>query len=160
MIKILDSKIKNFDTILDRLLSKRKNKVQLDKVSVTKIIKDVKKNGYKAVLKYERRFNKNSIIIPNLKQINKAIKSLDPKVKKAIDIAYNRIYKFHSLQKFKNISYIDKLQNKLEYKYIPIDSVARKAVGFGFPLNGPAVYVPTYTSRAQTKANLINYLSS
>lgn len=40
----------------------------------------------------------------------------------------------------------------------PIDSVARKAVGFGFPLNGPAVFVPTYTSRAQTKANLINYL--
>ena len=40
----------------------------------------------------------------------------------------------------------------------PIDSVARKAVGFGFPLNGPAVFVPTYTPRAQTKANLINYL--
>lgn len=40
----------------------------------------------------------------------------------------------------------------------PIDSVARKAVGFGFPLNGPAVFVPTYTTRAQTKANLINYL--
>ena len=40
----------------------------------------------------------------------------------------------------------------------PIDSVARKAVGFGFPLNGPAVFVPTYTTREQTKANLINYL--
>ena len=40
----------------------------------------------------------------------------------------------------------------------PIDSVARKAVGFGFPLNGPAVFVPTYTTRSQTKANLINYL--
>jgi len=40
----------------------------------------------------------------------------------------------------------------------PIDSTARKAVGFGFPLNGPAVFVPTYTTREQTKANLINYL--
>tara|TARA_R110000822_G_scaffold75262_6_gene181037 strand:+ start:83 stop:490 length:408 start_codon:yes stop_codon:yes gene_type:complete len=40
----------------------------------------------------------------------------------------------------------------------PIDSVARKAVGFGFPLNGPAVFVPTYNVREQTKANLINYL--
>jgi phage baseplate assembly protein W len=40
----------------------------------------------------------------------------------------------------------------------PIDSVARKAVGFGFPLNGSAVFVPTYTTREQTKANLINYL--
>ena len=124
MIKILNSKIKNFDATLDKLLSKRKSKVQLSSVSVTKIIKDVKKNGDKAVLKYEKRFNKNNTIIPNSKQITKAIKSLDVKVKKAIDLAYNRIYKFHSLQKFKNISYTDKLQNKLEYKYVPIESVA------------------------------------
>jgi len=124
MINILDSKIKNFDTSLDKLLFKRKSKVQFNSVSVTKIIKDVKKNGDKAVLKYEKRFNKNRIIIPNLKQTTKVIKSLDPKVKKAIDLAYSRIYKFHSLQKFKNISYTDKLQNKLEYKYVPIESVA------------------------------------
>ena len=124
MIKILDSKIKNFDLTLIKLLSKRKNKVQLSSVSVTNIIKDVKKNGDKAILKYEKRFNKNNIIVPNLKQITKSIKFLDPKIKKAIDLAYNRIYKFHSLQKFKNISYKDKLKNKLEYKYIPIESVA------------------------------------
>ena len=124
MIKILDSKIKNFEVTLDNLLSKRKSKVQLNSVSVIKIIKDVKKNGDKAVLKYEKRFNKSTIIVPNTKQITKSIKSLDPKVKKAIDLAYNRIYKFHSLQKFKNISYTDKLKNKLEYKYLPIESAA------------------------------------
>ena len=124
MIKILNSKTKNFDLTLDKLLSKRKSKVQLNSVSVTKIIKDVKKNGDKAVLKYEKRFNKNTIIIPSPKKIIKTIKFLDSKVKKAIDLAYNRIYKFHSLQKFKDISYIDKLQNKLEYKYVPIESVA------------------------------------
>ena len=44
-------------------------------------------------------------------------------VKKSIDLAYNRIFKFHSKQKVKNIFYKDKLQNKLSYKYIPIDSV-------------------------------------
>ena len=115
MIKILDSKIKNFDVALDKLLSKRKNKVQLNSVSVTKIIKDVKKNGDKAVLKYEKRFNKNRIIIPNPKQTTKVIKSLNPKIKKAIDLAYSRIYKFHSLQKIKDIFYTDKLQNKLSY---------------------------------------------
>ena len=124
MIKILDSKTKNFDVVLNKLLSKRKNKIQLSSVSVTKIIEDVKKNGDKAVLKYEKKFNKNKIIIPNPKQITKAIKFLDSKVKKAIDLAYNRIYKFHSLQKFKDFSYTDKLKNKLEYKYVPIESVA------------------------------------
>tara|TARA_B110001454_G_scaffold29789_1_gene29137 strand:- start:113 stop:1399 length:1287 start_codon:yes stop_codon:yes gene_type:complete len=124
MIKILDSRSKNFEKELDKLLSKRKNKIQLNSVLVTKIIKDVKKNGDKAILKYERKFNKNSIIIPSVKQISKSIRSLDKKIKKAIDLAYNRIYKFHSLQKFKNISYTDQLQNKLEYKYVPIESVA------------------------------------
>jgi len=124
MIKVLSNKIKNFDRILDNLLLKRKNKIQLNSVSVTKIIKDVKRNGDKAILKYEKKFNKNNIITPSSKQISKSIKSLDKKIKEAIDLAYSRIYKFHSLQKVDNISYTDKLQNKLEYKYVPINSVA------------------------------------
>ena len=123
-MKILNSKSKNFDKSLKYLLLQRKKKIQSDSVSVTNIIKDVKKNGDKALLKYEKRFNQNNIIIPSTKQIKKSINSLDKKVKKAIDTAYNRIYKFHSLQKFKNISYTDKLKNKLEYKYVPLEPVA------------------------------------
>ena len=123
-MRILNSNIKNFEKTLDNLLLKRKTKVQSNLVSVTSIIRDVKKNGDKAILKYEKKFNQNNIIIPTFKQISKSIRSLDKKVKNAIDLAYNRIYKFHSLQKFKNISYTDKLKNKLEYKYIPIESVA------------------------------------
>jgi histidinol dehydrogenase len=123
-MKILDSNNKNFDKSLDILLLKRKNKIQSSSVSVTNIIKDVRKNGDKSLLKYERRFNKNNVVKPSKKKILESIKSLNPKVKRAIDIAYNRIYKFHSLQKFKNISYVDKLRNKLEYKYLPLGSVA------------------------------------
>ena len=123
-MKILNSNSKNFDKILDNLLLQRKKKVQSNLVSVTNIIKDVKKNGDKALLKYEKRFNGNNKIIPTSKQISKSIISLDKKVKQAIDLAYNRIHKFHSLQKFKNISYTDKLKNRLEYRYLPIDSVA------------------------------------
>ena len=76
------------------------------------------------IIKYEKKFNQNKTIIPSAKQISKSIKSLDKKVKKAIDLAYSRIYKFHSFQKFKNISYSDKFKNKLEYKYLPIESAA------------------------------------
>ena len=123
-MKILNYKSKNFDKLLDNLLLKRKKKLQSNSVSVIKIIQDVKKNGDKALLKYERKFNKNNIIVPTSKKINQKIKSLDKKVKSAIDQAYDRIYKFHSLQKFKNISYTDKYKNKLEYKYIPLASVA------------------------------------
>ena len=123
-MKILNSNNKNFDKLLDNILLQRKKKIQSENVSVKSIIKDVKKNGDKALLKYEKRFNQNKIIIPSPKQIKKSVNSLDKKVKKAIDIAYKRIYKFHSLQKFKNITYTDKLKNKLEYKYLPLDSVA------------------------------------
>ena len=123
-MKVLDSSKKNFDKLLDNLLMQRKRKVQSSSVSVTNIIKDVKKNGDKALLKYEKKFNKNSVIMPSSNQIQKSIQSLNSIVKQSIDTAYNRIYKFHSLQKFKNISYTDKFKNKLEYKYLPLESVA------------------------------------
>jgi histidinol dehydrogenase len=123
-MKVLNSKNVGFDRQLDKLLSSRKKNFRSNSISVTNIIKDVKKNGDKALLRYEKKFNKNSIIVPTSKHISKSIKSLDKKVKQAIDVAYNRIYKFHSLQKAKNFSYIDKFKNKLQYKYLPIESVA------------------------------------
>ena len=58
-MKILNSKNRNFDKYLDLLLLKRKNRIKSNTVSVVKIIRDVKKNGDKAVIKYEKRFNNN-----------------------------------------------------------------------------------------------------
>ena len=120
----LNFKQKNFNKLLNNFISKRRKKLQSSSVSVTRIINDIKKNGDKALLKYERKFNKNNIIKPSTKKINDLIRSLDKKVKKAIDDAYDRIYKFHSLQKFKNISYKDRYNNKIDYKHIPLGSVA------------------------------------
>ena len=45
------------------------------------------------------------------------------------------------------------IQNKF-----PIDTEKRKAVGFSFPLSGPAVFNPTYNTKDQIKSNLINYM--
>ena len=90
----LNSKNKNFDKILDNLLLQRKKKAKINSISVTKIINDVKKNGDKALLKYEKKFNKNKIIKPNSKQISKSIKFLDKKVKNAIDFAYKEFINF------------------------------------------------------------------
>ncbi len=122
-MKVLNNTKKNFQREIDKFLLIRKNKIKIDSKIVLKIIKDVKKNGDKAILKYEKKFSKNNIIVPSKKEIKKQVSLLDPKIKQAIDIAYNRIYKFHSLQKNKDISYIDRLKNKLDYKYIPLDSV-------------------------------------
>ncbi len=123
-MKLLDGTNKKFNQYLDKLLVQRKKKIELSSISVSNIIKDVRTNGDRAVLKYESKFNRNKTIIPSNTQISKSISLLDRKVKKAIDLAYQRILKFHSLQKFKNISYVDKFKNKLEYKYFPISSVA------------------------------------
>ena len=57
-MKILSSKNKNFDKHLSKLLLQRKEKIQSNVISVTNIIKDVKKNGDKALLKYEKNLIK------------------------------------------------------------------------------------------------------
>ena len=46
-MKILNSKLRNFNKKLDDLLLKRKTKVQTSSIYVIKIINDVKKNGDK-----------------------------------------------------------------------------------------------------------------
>ena len=76
-MKVLNSSNRNFDKTLDALLYLRKRKAQSNSASVIGIIKDVKKNGDKALLKYEKKFNKNNVIVPTSKQISKLIKNLD-----------------------------------------------------------------------------------
>ena len=115
------------------MLEKRRFGSKINTDIVIKIVKDVKKNKKKALLKYEKKFSKNNKIKPSKDEINKSIKSLNTKIKKAIDFAYSRILKFHSLQKINNIKYTDKLNNKIEYRYIPIQSV-----GIYVPSNLPS----------------------
>ena len=123
MIKILDFTKRDYKSKLNKLLLKRQIGPKINKNIVKKIINEVKKHGDKGLIKYEKKFNKNTQLIPSEKKIIKSIKSLDPKIKKAIDFAFNRIFKFHSNQTIQNISYKDNLNNKLQYKYVPIDSV-------------------------------------
>ena len=133
MIKILKFKnqnsLKNLSIFLEKKRSEKKNDIKI----INKIINEIKKNKYKSLIKYEKKFSKNIEIKPSLKKINKSIKSLDPKIKKAIDFAYKRIFKFHNLQKAKDIFYKDNLNNKIMYKYIPIQSV-----GIYVPSNLPS----------------------
>ena len=133
MIKVFNFKKSNYTKKLAFLLRKRTLGNNKEEKLVKSILSDIKKNGSKAVLKYEKKYSKNSQIKPSIKKINSSIKSLDRKVKDAIDYAYKRIYKFHSAQKIKNISYKDSLGNRLEYKYFPIDSI-----GVYVPANLPS----------------------
>ncbi len=125
MIKIINCTNKNYLEKLQVYLELRRFQKKNVSKKVSKIIKDIKKSGFKALLKYERKFSKNNNIKSSKKEINKAIRMLNPKVKKAIDFSYNKILNFHKkqLKNFKNISYIDKLKNKLEYRVVPIEKI-------------------------------------
>ena len=85
MIKILSCKNKNYLTKLKDFLDKRRSKKSIDTSIVLKILADIKKNKLKAVKKYEKKFSNNNKIKPTLKEINKSIKNLDPKIKKSIE---------------------------------------------------------------------------
>ena len=133
MIKVINCKNKNYKNKLKIFLEKRRSGKIVDTSMVSKIIKDIKKNKLKALIKYEKKFSKNTKIKPTQREINQSIKTLDPKVKKAIDFAYSRIFKFHSLQKAKNIKYVDQFKNKIEYKHVPIQKI-----GVYVPANLPS----------------------
>ena len=112
---------------LEIFLNKRNSTQKNVASSVYKIIQDVKRNGDKAVLKYEKKFSNiktksNKIFFSN-KEINQIAKKTDVKIKKAIDLAYIRIKKFHSKQKVSNFRFKDKYNNELSYKYSSIGKV-------------------------------------
>ena len=123
MIKVINCRSKYYKNKLKFFLDKRRSGKISDTSVVNKIIKDIKKNRLKALIKYEKKFSKNKKIKPSQKEINQSIKTLNPKIKKAIDFAYSRIFKFHSLQKTKNIKFVDQYKNKIEYKNIPIQKL-------------------------------------
>ena len=125
-MKIINCNNKNYLNKLTNVLDLRKAEKKNNLKIIDNILKDIKKNKSKALLKYERKFSKNNQIKLSKIKINKSIKSLDPKVKRAIDYAYLRIHKFHSKQIkdfAKNLIYVDKFKNKLEYISVPVESV-------------------------------------
>ena len=127
MIKILKFNKSNSLKSLKLFLNKRKSIQKNQTLIVSKIIQRVKKNGDQAVIDYEKKFSKiksSSIkLLFSKKEINEISKKIDFKIKKSIDLAYNRIKKFHSKQKFSSFTYKDKYNNVLSYKYSPLEKV-------------------------------------
>ena len=127
MLKLLNYNKKNSLSDLVKILNKRKFTQNSKKSLVKNIILDVRKNGDKAVIKYEKKFSKintkSTKIIFSKKEINEIAKKIDSKIKKSIDLAFNRIKKFHSMQNFLPYNLKDKYKNEFSYKYSPIEKV-------------------------------------
>ena len=70
MIKIFDCKNLNYLSKLKLILEKRRYGSKINTDHVIKIVKDIKTNKQKALIKYEKKFSKNSKIKPSKKEIN------------------------------------------------------------------------------------------
>ena len=126
ILKYLNGNQNNFEKKLQLILNRRKF-IQSKADIVKKIIKGVKKNGDKALIQYEKKFSNNKINKTSIKfskkEINKIEKGINLKLKRSIDIAYDRIKKFHEKQKILPFKFKDKYKNELSYIYSSIDRV-------------------------------------
>ena len=84
-MKYLNGNLENFEKKLDLFLSKRKLYQNLKSQNTKIIINDIKKNGDKSLLKYEKKFSKiktkNNKIKFSKKEINSISKKINPKLK-------------------------------------------------------------------------------
>ena len=97
------------------------------RLTVKKIIQDIKKNKDVALLKYVKKFenkkaNLKSIIIPK-KTLKEAYNSLSNESKKSLKLAYKRIFYYHSKQKKISYSFKDQLDSKFYIEWKPIENV-------------------------------------
>ena len=128
MIRILDTKSRNFQNKFEYYLNLRRKYSDSKTKTVKKIVKDVRKGRDKSLIKYEKKFNslkklsKNKFFFSN-SEIKKNIKNLDPRVKNSIDLAFSRIVNFHKKQKFKGFKIKDKYDNILSYRSKAIDKI-------------------------------------
>ncbi len=127
ILKFFNANQNNALDKLQTILSSRKFQQQNESSKVKVILNNVKKKGDEAVISYEKKFSKIKTNVKNIKfskeEINKISKSADKKLKKSIDIAFNRIKLFHTKQKKFSFKYKDKFKNELSYKYSPIENV-------------------------------------
>jgi len=105
--------------------------------SIISIVKDVEKNGDKAVIKYTRKFD--GVRVEKLRvskeDIKKAYASVDAKLFRPLKTAARNIGRFHAMQRrnikgyvFRNAGY------KITQKYLPLDSAGIYIPGGQAPL--------------------------
>ena len=126
-MKIINTKSKTFKKNFNLILGSKRSQSNDKQNIVKKIINDVRKNGDSSLIKYTKKFDKIKLTPSKIRLdrdfVSKKIKELDSKVKKSIDIAFDRITKFHKKQVLKGYKFKDSLGNQLGYKISPLDKV-------------------------------------
>ena len=126
MVKIIKYNDSNFSGALEKIIKSKRVGSEEVKLSVSRILEDIKKNKDKALFKYAKKFDNISNPEKELKVRNIEIKnaklSCSKESLKALKIAAKRIEKFHKNQIPKNINYSDKDDVKIKTRWIPLES--------------------------------------
>lgn len=126
MVKIIKYNDSNFSGVLEKIIKSKRVGSEEVKLSVSRILEDIKKNKDKALFKYAKKFDNISNPEKELKVKNIEIKnaklSCSKESLKALKIAAKRIEKFHKNQIPKNINYSDKDDVKIKTRWIPLES--------------------------------------
>ncbi|MBN2547169.1 MAG: histidinol dehydrogenase [Spirochaetes bacterium] len=116
------------------LQEEEKSNYKIEK-TVQKWINEIKKNGFKAVAKYSKKFDNFNLTETNAavseKEIVLLAKKISPELSKSLETAVKRVRDFHEKELQKSFFYIDKEKNKMGQKVIPIDSAAIYIPGGG-----------------------------
>ena len=126
MVKIIKYNDSKFNSTLEKIIQSKRVGSEEVKLSVSRILQDIKKNKDKALFKYAKKFDNISIPEKQLKVKNTEIRNAkllcSKESLKALKIAAKRIEKFHSNQIPKNINYSDKDGVKVKTRWIPLDN--------------------------------------
>ncbi len=121
----------------EKLMNRAEYDVKLIAPQVERIVKDVRKNGDKAVLKYEKKFGggdlKGKMKITR-EEVKSAYRKIDVKLLGAIERAYKNIRKFHEAQMPKEIFMETEPGVEVGRRVIPVERAGLYVPG------GKAVY--------------------
>ncbi len=128
MVKILNTRKKNFEKEFNNLLKKRDQDDKKIDSNVSKIIDQVRINSDKALVKLTKKFDKSDVnkiddLIVKEAELKKSYNILKKSTRVSLKKAISRIKSYHSKQKPSNTMYRDKEGILLGGIWNPIDSV-------------------------------------
>lgn len=127
---------------LESFLKEEKESTKKIEKKILKMINEIKRDDFKAIQKYSKKFDNFNLTKENVKVTKNEIEELSKKIKKelaeALEIAVERVKTFHKKEKLESFSFTDSEKNKMGQKIIPLESV-----GIYIP-GGGALYPSTF----------------
>jgi histidinol dehydrogenase len=96
--------------------------------TILEISQNIRKNGFKAVREYTKKFDNFDLNESNFRvsesEISELAKKINPELSQSLEIAVNRVKDFHKNEIEKGFTYKDKHGNPMGQKVTPLESVA------------------------------------